>query len=277
MFGVYACLGLVKLVLSLMLSKDCEAQPAEPGHQDVNGERQSLLPAGGETPEPDTPRKPPPRKAVSTISAASVSILLTLCLLFAVDSLASGLVPGTWMVYFFTKKFSLPESQLGTLFFATNIVAAVSNLFAASIAKRIGLVNTMVFTHMPSAICLALIPIPSSPLLAMALLVLRSSTASMDQAPRQAFIAAAVLPSERTAVMGIVNVVKTLSQSAGPIATGWLAGLGKFWIAFVVAGSLKVSYDVCMLILFRGFRGREEEESGRLGSVSEEETEANRG
>lgn len=86
---------------------------------------------------------------------------------------------------------------------------------------------------------------------------------NMDQAPRQAFIAAAVLPSERTAVMGVVNVVKTLSQSGGPVMTGWLAGIGKFWIAFLVAGGLKASYDLAMLKLFLGYRSREEEEESR--------------
>ena len=86
---------------------------------------------------------------------------------------------------------------------------------------------------------------------------------NMDQAPRQAFLSAAVLPSERTAVMGMVNVVKTLSQSGGPVATGWLAGIGKFWIAFLVAGAMKASYDLAMLKLFLGYKSREEEEENR--------------
>lgn len=83
---------------------------------------------------------------------------------------------------------------------------------------------------------------------------------NMDQAPRQAFLAAAVLPSERTAVMGAVNVVKTLSQSGGPVATGWLAGIGKFWVAFLIAGGMKASYDLAMLKMFLGYKSREEED-----------------
>ena len=97
----------------------------------------------------------------------------------------------------------------------------------------------MVFTHLPSAIFLLLLPFPSQLGGAITLLVLRSTLASMDQAPRSAFLAAVVLPEERTSVMGIVNVAKTLSQSAGPLVTGLLAAGGKFWIAFVVAGALK--------------------------------------
>jgi hypothetical protein len=72
----------------------------------------------------------------------------------------------------------------------------------------------------------------------------------MDQGPRSAFLSAVVLPTERTAVMGVVNVVKTLSQSSGPVLTGWLASEGRFWVAFVVAGSLKISYDIGLLTMF---------------------------
>ena len=83
----------------------------------------------------------------------------------------------------------------------------------------------------------------------------------MDQAPRQAFLAAAVLPSERTAVMGVVNVAKTLAQSGGPSITGWLAGINKFWIVFLVAGAMKAGYDLSMLGMFLGHKGREEVEA----------------
>ena len=82
------------------------------------------------------------------------------------------------------------------------------------------------------------------------LLVARSSLASMDQAPRSAFLSAVVLPEERTAVMGVVNTVKTMSQSSGPLITGVLAQGSRFWIAFVVAGGLKASYDLAMLSMF---------------------------
>lgn len=108
----------------------------------------------------------------------------------------------------------------------------------------------MVFTHLPSSICLALIGIPNSFTLAVTLLVLRASTQSMDAAPRSAFLAAVVLPQERTAVMGIVNVVKTASQSLGPFITGLLIHHQLFWVAFLVAGSLKATYDLGLLVTF---------------------------
>jgi Na+/melibiose symporter-like transporter len=267
-FGVYAALGLVKLVLALMLSDECEPEPAQqtveqPVQPEARGSPSGS--ADGEEAEREPllrPKPPPPKPKKSiwpAISAASASILIRLCLLFAVDSLASGLVPVSWVTYFFTTKFSLPEGQLGTIFFVAGLVSSTSNLFTAALAKRIGLVQTMVFTHLPSAIFLALIPAPSELGFAMLFLILRSCLQSMDQAPRQAFLAAAVLPGERTAVMGVVNVVKTLAQSGGPAITGWLAGTGRFWVVFLVAGSMKATYDLALLAMFLSFRGREEE------------------
>jgi len=115
----------------------------------------------------------------------------------------------------------------------------------------------MVFTHLPSAICLALIPIPSTLTGALVFLVGRACTQVMDTAPRSAFLAAIVLPHERTAVMGTINLVKTFSQSLGPLITGVLASNQLFWVAFVAAGSLKATYDLGLLAVFAGAQSRE--------------------
>ena len=261
-----------------MLSDKCEPEPEKlERHEEVElntVEAEGLLSDDENDPVNDSNPKPSSTPAIKkrhiwpSISPASLSILFKLCLLFAVDSFASGLAAQSWITYFFNRKFSLPEGQLGTLFFVTNIVSASSSLIASAISKRIGLIKTMVLTHLPSAVFLALIPIPSNVGLAMTFLILRSSMQSMDQAPRQAFLAAVVLPSERTAVMGVVNVVKTLSQSGGPLTTGWLAGIDKFWISFLIAGALKVSYDLGMLKIFLGHKPREEEQGsgGQIGA-----------
>lgn len=116
----------------------------------------------------------------------------------------------------------------------------------------------MVFTHLPSSIFLALIPVPASLPLALTFLILRSCTSSMDVAPRTAFLAAVILPNERTAVMGALNVVKTLSQALGPLITGILAQEGLFWTAFVAAGALKIAYDLGMLAVFVGHKTHDE-------------------
>ncbi len=118
----------------------------------------------------------------------------------------------------------------------------------------------MVFTHLPSSLFLALLPVPPGLPLTICLLVGRSILSSMDQAPRSAFLSIVVLPEERTAVMGVVNILKTLSQSSGPSVTGILAGRDHFWVAFVVAGSLKGAYDLLLLAFFGGrVKPREEE------------------
>lgn len=111
----------------------------------------------------------------------------------------------------------------------------------------------MVFTHLPSSVFLALIPVPSNPKFAIMFLVLRASLQSMDTAPRTAFTATILQPAERTSVMGAVNVVKTTAQSIGPLITGVLASNKYFWLTFVLAGSLKATYDLLLLAVFKNY------------------------
>jgi hypothetical protein len=126
----------------------------------------------------------------------------------------------------------------------------------------------MVVTHLPSSIFLGVLPAPSGLPLTISLLVGRSVLNSMDQAPRSAFLSLIVLPEERTAVMGVVNILKILAQSAGPSLTGILAGHGHFWVAFVVAGSLKAAYDLMLLAFFGGrVQPREENADGVRNDV----------
>lgn len=110
----------------------------------------------------------------------------------------------------------------------------------------------MVFTHLPSAVALSLISVPNSLPLALTFLVLRACSQNMDVAPRSAFLAAALPSDKRTAIMGAVNVVKTTSQSMGPLLTGILARNNMFGVSFIIAGILKVIYDLGMLISFAG-------------------------
>lgn len=116
----------------------------------------------------------------------------------------------------------------------------------------------MVFTHLPSAVFLTLIPMPSHLPFAMALVLLRACTQSMDSGPRSAFLAAVILPTERTAVMGILNVVKTAAQSLGPSVTGVLVKQNLFWVVFVSAGSCKAVYDLGILIMFKNHKTHED-------------------
>ena len=269
-FVAYAVLGCVKLLLALSLSKACEQPretsklPASPYSQAANqtdplienGTSQNVSPAqNGKY----SKRVTKIRSLLPKISKESRIVLFQLCTFFAFDSFASGLITTSWLTYFFNRKFHLDAGLLGTIFFVTAIIAALSNLVAASIARRIGLIKTMVFTHLPSAVFLALIPFPNHPAPSVVLLVLRSCTSNMDTAPRQAFTAAAVLSSERTAVMGIINVIRTLAQSGAPSLTGWLVQTGRFWIVFVLAGVMKVGYDLGMLASFANAPSREDQ------------------
>lgn len=292
-FWAYAFLGLVKFGLSLILSTATEEHGRQPvASLSTDGETGPLLAeqqdiatatvAAAQDSPSNNDANPSKTKAHSgilvkicsilpSLSPESRSLVVKLCLLFAIDSMASGLVQTSWITYWLYGKFHLAEGSLGSLFFGLNLLSSASNLVASSIARRIGLIQTMVLTHIPASLALSLYPFPASVAVVIALMVFRASTNSMDQAPRQAFLASAVLPAERTAVMGLVNVIKTLSQSLGPVITGILSGGGRFWIAFVVAGALKLAYDVLMLAMFLGYRTQEERAEQLLDPRGEEE------
>jgi len=141
------------------------------------------------------------------------------------------------------QKFHLPKSTLGDIISISYLLSSLSTVFAGPLANRLGLINTMVFTHLPSSAAVLFFPFPHSIQLTVALFFLRTGLNNMDQAPRSAFIAAVVKPEERTAVMGITSMLRTLASTAGPSVTGILAGHHRFWIAFVAAGSLRIAYD----------------------------------
>ncbi|SPO00367.1 related to Staphylococcus multidrug resistance protein [Cephalotrichum gorgonifer] len=253
-FYGYAAAGILKTILVFMLSDAVELEPRPrndtPAPSAANGDETAPLIPGDRSQEEST-RKHPKRTWLPNISKQSVSVASTLCLLFALDSFASGIASMSWITYFFKSRYNIKEGKLGSLFFVTSIIAAASMLVASSLAKRFGDVKTMVFTHLPSAIFLALIPVPGEVHGSIVFLILRSCTQSMDVAPRSAFLAAILLPEERTVVMGLVNVAKTTSQTLGPLITGVLADSNALWVAFIVAGSLKACYDLGLLALFK--------------------------
>ncbi|KAL2863118.1 putative MFS transporter [Aspergillus lucknowensis] len=265
-FFVYAVVGGIKFLLSVTMSQEVEVEvvaskQAKQKQQDgeENNETQPLL---GERPAAQQPEKKPIFSFLG--DGKLVSLVIRLFILFGLDSFASGLASLSWMTYFFKRKFSLPEGQLGSIFFTTSTIAAFSMFIASSIAKRIGNVKTMAFTHLPSAICLALIPVPSALPLALTFLILRHCTSNMDSAPRSAFLAAALPADKRTAIMGSINVVKTSTQSLGPLVTGVLADRGFFGASFILAGILKIIYDLGVLASFVGLeRERERGAEGR--------------
>lgn len=261
-FG-YAAIGLLKLVLAGCLSKRCEAE--RPTHPASTRDTETA-PLIANPAQENAVRKKQRKSLLPDISNESRGIFVKLALLFGLDAFASGLAPLSWTTNYYKRTFNLPEGYLGTLFFTTSIIAALSVLVAASLARRIGNIKTMVFTHLPSAVALALLGIPQQVTAAIALLVFRACTQSMDVAPRSAFLASVLLPNERTAVMGAINVIKTATQSLGPLITGILVGRNLFWVAFLAAGSLKVIYDLSILYVFVSHQSREDRESEGQGN-----------
>lgn len=128
----------------------------------------------------------------------------------------------------------------------------------------------MVFTHLPSSVFLAMIPIPNEVHWSILFLILRSCTQSMDVAPRSAFLAMILPAGERTAIMGLINICKTIAQTCGPLATGLLAESNYFWVSFVCAGALKACYDIGLLLTFKNHERKHERESQQQRSEGEE-------
>lgn len=185
----------------------------------------------------------------------SRSIVLRLSSLFALDSFAGGLVVQSIVAYWFFRRFGLSPAALGSLFFGANLAAGISALAAARIARRFGLLNTMVFTHLPSNILLILVPLMPTLPLAIAVLLLRFSISQMDVPTRQAFVIAAVDPSERTAAAGITGVARTTGAALAPvIAMPLIASLTHSSVPFIAAGALKIVYDMVLLRSCRGVK-----------------------
>ena len=179
-------------------------------------------------------------------------IVLKLSALFGLDAFAGGFVMQSIVAYWFYVRFGAKPALLGGIFFGANVLAGFSALAAARIANRIGLVNTMVFTHIPSNILLMLVPLMPNLQLAIALLLLRYSISQMDVPTRQSYTMAVVEPDERSAAAGVTGVARTIGASISPVFTGpMLASRALLSMPFFLAGGIKIIYD---LMLYRSFR-----------------------
>jgi predicted MFS family arabinose efflux permease len=184
--------------------------------------------------------------------------------LFAVDAFAGGFVVQSLVAWWFHRRFGLEEQWLGALFFGANLLAGLSALAAGWLAARIGLVNTMVATHLPSNVLLLLVPLMPSLELAAGVLLVRFSISQMDVPTRQSYTMAVVEPAERSAAAGVTGIARTVGSSLAPLAAGPLyASAALSGVPFFVAGGLKIAYD---LLLWRSFRRlRPPEEAPRAG------------
>jgi len=182
----------------------------------------------------------------------SRSVVLKLSSLFAMDAFAGGLIVQSLIAYWFHVRFGVDTGTLGSIFFGANILAGISSLLAIRIANRFGLINTMVFTHIPSNILLILVPLMPTLPLAIGLFLLRFSISQMDVPTRQSYTMAVVAPDERSAASGVTAIARSVGASVSPALTGLLFSIPVLFSApFFIAGTLKIIYD---LLLYREFR-----------------------
>jgi hypothetical protein len=223
--AVCALLGLAPGLLSFFLSQGVEAAPAE--------ESARLSPEG--------------RRVIGRISA-----------LFFVDSLAGGFLTTALLSFFFFERFGVGEGVVALLFVGARILNALSHLAAAWVAKRIGLLNTMVFTHIPSSFLLGTAVVAPSFPVAAALFLLREGLVEMDVPTRQSYVMAVVRPAERVVASGVTHLVRMAGWAVGPSLAGLMMLRAPLAAPLLAGAGLKITYDVLLFAAFRRLKPPEE-------------------
>jgi len=192
------------------------------------------------------------------ISSDSKRIVAKITALFSLDAFGGGFLTDALVAYWFFRRFGIAEHDLGLVFFAVHILNAGSHLGAAWLARRIGLVNTMVFTHLPSSLFLIAVPFAPSLKWAVLLFLCREALVEMDVPTRQSYVAALVKPSERTFASGVTNLARNLFWAVGSGVAGLLMQVLSFSAPLLVGGAAKVAYDLLLYKSFRGLKPPEE-------------------
>ncbi len=186
-------------------------------------------------------------------------VVLKLSALFALDAFAGGLIVQSMFALWFKLRFGLESGLIGSIFFGANLLAGISALLAVRIAKRFGLINTMVFTHIPSSIFLMLMPLMPNLPLAITMLLLRFSISQMDVPTRQSYTLAVVAPDERSAAAGVTAIARSVGAAVSPILTGIFLGLPALLsLPFFLCGGLKIIYDLALWREFSAVKPPEE-------------------
>lgn len=231
LFGLYTLVALVVVLLVRRLSSQVELAATVLPARSVATGWQTLVPPLGR----------------------SRGIIVRLSALFSVDALAGGLTVQSLMALYFHLRFGVPLAPLAALFFGANTLSALSFLAAAPLARRVGLLNTMVFTHLPSNVLLALVAVMPTFPLAAAMLLTRQVLSQMDVPTRQAYTMALVAPEERTAAASVTSLARSAGSASSPILSGLLlqGPLLVLGLPFVLAGGIKVVYDLTLWAVFR--------------------------
>jgi MFS family permease len=223
MFGVYGVLGLIAFAVYRCLPADME--PAHTRHAPLRESRRTVV---------------------------------TLAALFSLDSFGGGLVIQSLLALWLLQRFNLSLESAGALFFWSGVFATISFLLAVPLAERFGLINTMVFTHLPSNVLLVLVPFMPSLPLAVVLLLARSALSQMDVPTRTSYVMAVVPPAERPVAASMTTVPRSLASALAPLPAGYLLAMSSFGWPLVLAGVLKGVYDLLSLIMFAKVRPPEE-------------------
>ena len=227
MFGIYAILNLVVVALYSLLSEEAEV-----------GESRVELPS---------------------LSPETKGNVLKLSLLFSLDSLGSGFIPSSLVSYWFFDRFGLDMDTIALIFAGSSLLAALSFMLAARISERIGLINTMVYSHLPSNLMTMSIPFMPSLAASSAVYMGRSLLSQMDVPTRQSYVMAIVKPEERSRVAGLINLPRSLTSAIGPTIAGFVMQFMGSSLPFLFAGGVKVAYDLALYFNFRDVKPPEEQ------------------
>ncbi|PYX93544.1 MAG: MFS transporter, partial [Acidobacteria bacterium] len=193
-----------------------------------------------------------------SVAPETKRIVARLAALFSLDSLGGGFLTDALVAYWFFRRFGIPEQQLGVLFFAVHLLNAGSHLGAAWLARKIGLLNTMVFTHLPSSLFLIAVPFAPSSKVAIVLFLLREALVEMDVPTRQSYIAALVRPEDRTFASGITNLARNVFWAVSSSLAGVFMQGVSFSAPLVAGGGMKIAYDILLYRAFRNLKAPEE-------------------
>jgi len=226
MFGAYALLNLAVALLYGLLSRDAEVSEVHV--------------------------KPPP------LSDKTKRNVFRLSLLFSLDSLGSGFIPSSLVSYWFFDRFGLGMDTIALIFSGSSLLAAVSFMLAARIAERIGLINTMVYSHLPSNLMTMSIPFMPNLATSSAVYMGRSLLSQMDVPTRQSYVMAIVEPEERSRVAGLINLPRSLTSAIGPTISGFVMQFLGPSLPFLLAGGVKAFYDIALYLNFKDVKPPEE-------------------
>jgi MFS family permease len=196
--------------------------------------------------------------APAPVDAHSKRVVTRLALLFGLDSIGGGFLNSALISYWFFRQYGTSEADLAVLFFAARVLNAVSHVVAAWLSRRIGLLNTMVWTHLPSSLLLMAAPASGSAAIAAALFLAREALVEMDVPTRQSYVMAVVKPNERTFASGVTNVTRNVAWAVGPSIAGVVMQHVALAGPLVIGGGLKIAYDVLLYRAFRHVRPPEE-------------------